>query len=135
MIEAKRYNNDGKYVYQNNDGRDVKIDAYVLVRVTVEPDMTVKTMKFTDVSQLKKDRTISVEILGGISHNDFWEKKHYVTKGIKCTCQNLRAICDGKKELPNKIGGCEKKAETLQQDNYILYKDKLNSVASILKHN
>lgn len=135
MIEAKRYNNDGKYVYQNNDGRDVKIDAYVLVRVTVEPDMTVQTMKFTDVSQLKKDRTISAEILGGISHNDFWEKKHYAARGIRCTYHNLRAICDGKNELPDKIEGCEEKTETLQQDNYILYKDELNSVASILKHN
>lgn len=134
MIEVKRYNNDGKYAYKNNDGNDVKIDAYVLVRVTVEPDMTVNTMHFTDVNQLKENRTIFAEILGGISHKDFWEKKHYATKGIRCTYQNLKAICNGQEELPDKIEGHEKKTEILQQDNYILFKDELNPVACFFKH-
>lgn len=134
MVETKRYNNDGKYAYKNNDDNEVKIDAYVLVRVTVEPDMTVDTMKFTDVSQLKRNRTIFAEILGGISHNDFWRKKHYATKGIRCTYRNLKAICDGITVLPDMIEGHEKKTEILQQDNYLLYKDELNPVDSIFNH-
>lgn len=132
MVETKRYNNHGGYAYKNNDGKDVKIDAYVLVRVTVEPDMTIHTMQFKDVKQLKENRTIFAEILGGISHNDFWDKKHYATKGIRCTYYNLMAICNGENELPDKVGGYEKKTEILQQDNYVLYKDELKPVVDIL---
>nr|DAQ63041.1 MAG TPA: hypothetical protein [Caudoviricetes sp.] len=132
MIEKKRYNADGQYSYKNNNGKEVQVDAYVLVRVTVEPDMTMYTMGFTDIEQLKENRVISAEILGGISHDEFWSKKHYISKGIRCTYYNLRAACDEKEVFPEQGRGSEKKTEILQQDNYILYKDELKSIADIL---
>lgn len=52
MIETKRYNKDGKYAYLNNDGEEVKIDAYVLVKVNVEPDIIANSMHFQKVEQL-----------------------------------------------------------------------------------
>lgn len=134
MIETKRYTDDGHYTYKNNNGEEVIVDAYVLVRVTVEPDMSITTMGYTEVEQLKQKHSISAEILGGISHEDFWDKKHKATRGIKCTFHNLKAICDGNvDELPDRIVGGEKKTEILQQDNYILYKNELGTVESILR--
>lgn len=132
MIETKRYTDDGHYTYKNNNGEEVIVDAYVLVRVTVEPDMNITTMGYTEVEQLKRSHNVSAEILGGISHEDFWNKKHKATRGIKCTYHNLKAICDGLvDELPDRVMGGERKTEILQQDNYILYKNELSSIDSL----
>ena len=133
MIETKRYKEDGHYSYLNNDGDNVKIDAYVLVRVTVEPDMNIRTMGYKEVTELKRKHQVSAEILGGITHDDFWKRKHLAEKGIRCTYHNLKAICDGcKTELPDRVIGSEKKTEILQQGNYIMYKSELGNVESII---
>lgn len=134
MIETKRYNENGEYAYKNNDGKDVKIDAYVLVKVIIDPDMDTGTMEYREVEQLKHKHKISAEILGGISHEQFWEKKHKAYKGIKCTFNNLKAVCDEKRELPDSINGRERKNEILQQDNYILYKNELFSIKELFRH-
>ena len=134
MIETKRYNKDGKYAYLNNDGEEVKIDAYVLVKVNVELDIIANSMHFQKVEQLKNNRIISGEILGGVMHDEFWRKKHYIPRGIKCTYHNLRAACNEKSDFPDKITGKEKKTEILQQDNYVLYKDELKPILEIFKH-
>lgn len=133
MIETKRYRENGEHSYQNNNGEDVRVDAYVLVRVSVEPDMNCKTMDYYDVEQLKSGHHVSAEILGGITHEMFWKKKHTALRGIKCTYYNLKAVCDGKEDkLPDQINGREKKNEILQQDNYILHKDELMPIHKIL---
>jgi hypothetical protein len=38
-VKTKRYDETGNYIYKNNDGQPVPIDYYVLVRVTVDPDV------------------------------------------------------------------------------------------------
>ena len=86
MIETKRYNEEGEYSYKNNDGEDVKIDAYVLARVTVEPDMSISSMNYHEVGQLKDGHQISAEILGGISHEEFWKIKHMAENGLCVLC-------------------------------------------------
>lgn len=132
LIETKRYREDGHYAYKNNNGIDVKVDAYVLVRVTVEPDMSIHTMGYREVKQIKNNHSVSAEILGGITHDEFWLRKHTAHRGIKCTYHNLKAICDGKTELPDRLVGGERKTEVLQQDNYILYKNELGSVEKLI---
>lgn len=134
LIETKRYDENGNYTYQNNNGEDVRIDAYVLVRVSVEPDMNINTMKYRDVEQITQNHKIDAKLLGGISHKLFWKKKHKANKGIKCTFKNLMAICDGKEnELPDLINGKENKNHILQQDNYILYKNELLPIKVFLQ--
>lgn len=132
MIETKRYNSNGEYSYNNNNGEKVKVDAYVLVRVTVDPDMSIDTMKYKEVDVLKNKHKISAEILGGINHSDFWRKKHIARQGMKCTYHNLKAVCDSSEDLPDKVVGNEKKTEILQQENYILYRYELTSIDKIL---
>ncbi|MCI9074693.1 MAG: hypothetical protein HFH10_02635 [Dorea sp.] len=129
MIETKRYRENGEYSYQNNNGEDVRVDAYVLVRVFVEPDMNWETMNYLWTEQIIKNHCIYAEILGGISHEEFWEKKHTAYKGMKCTYHNLKAVCNGNGDnLPDRLNGGEMKNEILQQDNYILYKNELTCI-------
>ncbi len=126
MIETKRYRENGEYIYRNNNGQEVRVDAYVLVRVNVEPDMNWKTMNYLRAEQIAGNHRIYAEILGGISHEEFWERKHTAYKGMKCTINNLKAVCDGNGDhLPDRLNGGERKNEILQQDNYILYKNEL----------
>ena len=133
MIETKRYNENGEYSYKNNNGEDVRIDAYVLVRVSIEPDININAMKYHEIEQFNQKHKVCAEILGGISHKEFWEKKHKADKGIMCTFHNLKAICDGKgSNLPNLAKGGENKTEILQQDNYILYKNELATIEDVL---
>ena len=94
--------------------------------INVEPDMNWKTMNYLRAEQIAGNHRIYAEILGGISHEEFWERKHTAYKGMKCTINNLKAVCDGNGDhLPDRLNGGERKNEILQQDNYILYKNEL----------
>lgn len=132
LIETDRYNQDGTYRYNNNDGNPVPLDYYVLVRVTVEPDVS-KSVFNTDFksffnkawdARMRKEvqRTIYAEVLGGISHEDFWNQKTIAPRGIRCSVKNLAAVVSGK-ELPDRIYGYEKKNEILQRENYVISSD------------
>lgn len=92
LIETKRYDPDGSYAYRNNDGMPVRVDAYVLVRVTIEPEIDCMDMNYKNVEEFrcsKGGRSIEAEILGGISHEEFWRKKHFAPKNMKCNYANL----------------------------------------------
>ena len=133
MIEKSRYNEQGEYCYKNNDEEDVKIDFYVLVRVSVDPDMSKDAMSYNCIKDLVEKHKISADILGGISHSEFWRKKHEAKKGIKCIFKNLKALCDGDNTVLERPTGREDKTQILQQDNYILYKNELIRVEEILE--
>lgn len=130
LVETDRYDEFGNYRYNNNDGEAVPLDYYVLVRVTVEPDVTKSIFnkkqfddfinKAWDARNKKEvERCIYAEVLGGISHQDFWNKKSFAPKGIRCSVSNLSAIVN-KKELPDKVIGNETKNKILQRDNFII---------------
>lgn len=120
LIETKRYDPDGSYAYRNNDGMPVRVDAYVLVRVTIEPEIDCMDMNYKNVKEFrcsKGGRSIEAEILGGISHEEFWRKKHFAPKNMKCNYANLSAVCKGKTVEMIYEGS---KTARLQRDNYVL---------------
>ncbi len=120
LIETKRYDPDGSYAYRNNDGMPVRIDAYVLVRVTIEPEIDCMDMNYKNVEEFRNSkggRNIKAEILGGISHEEFWRKKHFAPKNMKCNYANLSAVCKGKAVEMIYEGS---KTARLQRDNYVL---------------
>ena len=39
LVECNRYDENGNYRYNNNNGENVRIDSYVLVKVTIEPEI------------------------------------------------------------------------------------------------
>ncbi|MEA4825131.1 MAG: hypothetical protein VB130_00630 [Clostridium sp.] len=149
LVEIDRYDQYGNYRYNNNDGQPVPIDYYVLVRVTVDPDVSksifkIKTLndfinKAWDAKGRKEvNRNIYAEILGGISHVEFWNRKNFAPKGIKCTVKNLSAIANGKsiEDLPDNVIGSEFKNQILQRNNYIISSEnQLHKLIDILKKN
>lgn len=133
LIETKRYDEDGNYCYRNDDGTPIKNDYYILVRVAINPEVSKKSFKDNifkrflnnawSWSQKKEvERIFWAEILGGISHQDFWRKKKYAPKGIRCTVKNLNAIVNDipVSNLPDKLTNGLRKSDILQQDNYVL---------------
>jgi len=133
LVECNRYDANGNYRYRNNDGGVVRVDYYILVRVTVEPDVSISIFRTRNADDFvnkawdaknKKEisRTINAEVLGGISHEDFWKNKSFAPRKIKCSVNNLRAICNGVSigNLPDKTDGTESQNQILQQDNYII---------------
>lgn len=137
LIERKRYNADGSHAYTNSDNVPVKVDAYILVRVNIEPDMKWTDMNFNTVEQIKRPfpnviRQIDAEILGGITHTEFWMKKHFAPRGIQCNIQTLSAIARGETNLPQAPEGMPKTA-VLQQDNYLLSCSELLPLKQLFK--
>lgn len=141
LVETPRYDNYGNYNYLNNDNNPVKIDYYILVRVTIDPD-TQRNIFLQTFERFLKDgykdgksvpRKIYAEILGGISHPDFWKKKHFAPKGIRCDYKNLNFICnDGDiSHLPSQITYYDKKNNILQKDNYVVSIDKLSPLEEL----
>lgn len=134
LVETNRYDTNGNYTYRNNDGEPVRIDAYVLVRVSIEPEINSADMNYTSVEEFRSSkgrRHIEAEILGGISHDAFWRTKHFAPKHMKCDYKNLQAVCNGKEIELLYDGG---KTESLQRDNYILdSRNELVSVRSLLE--
>lgn len=134
MIETQRYNADGTFAYQNNDGTPTIVDAYVLVSVDITPEITrSEDMEYKDINELRNNgREIKYKILGGIRHADFWKKKHFAPQGMVCDYKNLSKVCEGKtpemyESLFSKTG-----KEALAKDNYILKSTELLSVKDIL---
>lgn len=143
MVETFRYDQYGNYAYLNNNNEPVRLDYYILVRVTVEPD--VQTNIFSQDLQiflsngydakLRKavPRTIYAEILGGISHNNFWQLKHLAQQGIKCDKYTLNNVCTGGNVQP--LHPQEKQQfkdnNILQQNNYIVSRNSLSSLETL----
>ena len=141
LVETLRYNNDGTYRYNNNDGQAVPVDGYILVKVTVEPDVqkNIFRQSFDDFCadgydpKAKKgvQRTFSAEIVGGITHTDFWENKSFALKGIRCDYDNLNAIVQGE-EPTSQVRPYDKKNNILQQDNYVIGRNNLISLEKLI---
>lgn len=136
LVETNRYDEDGNYSYRNNNGEPVRIDAYVLVRVLIEPEIDASDLNYQNVEEFRTargGRKIEAEILGGISHDDFWRNKHYAPQHMKCDYKNLQAVCKGE-EIEMLYSG--RKTESLQRDNYILdSKNELISIQELLGGN
>lgn len=133
LVEAERYDEYGNYRYNNNDGRPVPIDYYILVRVTVDPDSSKSVLKERDfnhfinnawnyINRAEVKRNIYAEILGGISHEDFWNKKIFAPKHIECNVTNLKAVVEGKKVrvLSQDEIRTRNPNSVLQQDNFVI---------------
>lgn len=143
LVETLRYDEHGNYTYRNNDGNAVIVDGYILVRVTVEPDVqkNIFEQSFTqfcadgfDPKQRKGvRRQYYAEVLGGISHTDFWQYKAFAPKGIKCVYPNLNAIVNGcdPNALPIRLGGNETPNYILQKDNYVIGSRQLQSLEEL----
>lgn len=133
LVETNRYDQDGNYAYRNNNGEPVRVDAYVLVRVSIEPEIDATDLDYESVEELKNSkggRQIHAEILGGISHKDFWNNKHFAPKNMKCDFRNLRAVCRNEEYEMCYTGP---KTSYLQKDNYVLdSRDELHRVEDIL---
>lgn len=134
LVESKRYDDDGNYVYNNNDGQKVRIDYYVLVRVKIHPEVTKASFeqKYDDFlnkawdgkSKREVKREFEAQVLGAISHDDFWSKKKYAPKGIKCSVKNLSALTESKSntlnQWPDPLLETDSKNHILQQDNFVI---------------
>lgn len=161
MVECFRYDEQGNYSYKNHNKQDVKVDGYVLVRVVIKPEIdkddftyrnSVNISNFEDLPNIniedlqnikdfkrlfkerKDERTIEYEILGAIDHQHFWEFKKYAPKGMKCTRQNLWKVVSGDDSSIEMVepGDGTPKNNELQTDNFIVHKNKLNSLDTIL---
>ena len=144
LVETLRYDKYGNYSYPNNDNTPVKIDGYILVKVNVYPDVqkNIFSQSFENFcangydSRLKKSvkRTFSAEIVGGISHKDFWQYKAYAPKGIRCDYLNLNAITEGCdiNNLPSQLSGTESKNLILQTNNYVIGKNHLTNLSTFI---
>lgn len=131
LIEKNRYDSYGNYRYKNNNNESVPVDYYILVKVAF-PQLSNNVFKYKSFEQLMNNENykgniyniddIKAKVLGGISHDEFWNKKVFAPKGIKCTVKNLEALTNGItiNELPDKICGNESQNNILQQDNYII---------------
>lgn len=125
LIEKKRFTEDGKYSYKNNNEENINVDIYVLVKITITKEFEADDINYKSVTELKESkggRIIKYEIMGGITHADFWKTKHFAPKGIRCNLHTLESICKGQKVkvLPKQTSDSKSKEYTLQQDNYIL---------------
>ena len=133
LVETDRYDEYGNYRYNNNDGQPVPINYYVLVRVTVEPDVPRNIFNRRNLNYFinnawnpKKGqevkREIYAEILGGISHEKFWNIKSFAPRGIQCNINNLRDIANGAIVAPlqEHIIRNLRKNQVLQRDNFVI---------------
>ena len=120
MIEANRYNNDGSYAYDNHDGTPVRVDAYVFVKIKIMPEYKEPDFRYQTLEEFMgyQNRQVSYWIAGGISHDEFWERKHFANKGIRCDITNLNRVCNG--EEPELAPEGTIRENVLQKDNYIL---------------
>lgn len=122
MIECKRFSpkGNGAYSYLNNNGKEIIVDFYVLVKVYL-PEFDETPLSNRD------DSTIySSAIQGYISHSDFWKYKHYAPKGILCTKDNLTLVCKNSNPIIAPKG--TEQHMVLQQDNYIFSSHELQSI-------
>ena len=123
LIEAFRYDENGNASYRNHDGTVIRTDLYALVKVKIanentNNEITEDAMGFQNVSEFwEAGYRVMYEVLGGISHADFWETKHFAPRGIQCSRMNLEAVCQGRQPV---AGEGNIVTEVLQQDNYVI---------------
>lgn len=136
LIETFRYDREGNCSYRNDDGSAVKTDLYILVRITIDPEINENDLQYNTVEELKqcedgRKRKITYEILGGISHRDFWDNKHFAPAGIMCTKPNLEKVCNNKSCDTIHDASRKTKTEVLQQDNYVIAPNELTPIDKI----
>lgn len=143
MVETFRYDQYGNYAYLNNNNEPVRLDYYILVRVTVEPDVQINIFSqdlhtflsdgYDAKLQKSVPRTIFAEILGGISHNNFWQLKHLAHEGIKCDIYTLNNVYAGGNVQPLSLAEQQQLSKNyiLQQNNYIVSKNSLSSLETL----
>lgn len=150
LVETDRYDEYGNYRYNNNDGGNVRVDSYVLVRVHIEPDVgrgdfnnrhrlnsldRFLNNAWDARQQREVRRYIYAEVLGGISHADFWNRKSYAPRGIRCSVPNLRAITSGVEinRLPDPVRSYDRANNILQRNNYVINSEtQLSRIENIL---
>ena len=93
--------------------------------------MNENDMEYKSIKEIYDNKRIYYDVLGGITHENFWTRKHYAPKGIKCNVENLKRVCHG--ESPE-IGDplTDSKTQILQQNNYIISKDELLNIKLVL---
>lgn len=120
MIETSRFDKFGNYAYDNENNEKITIDYYVLVRVDINPEIDKYDLDYHNITEFwksKNGRKVNTEILGILSHSDFWNIKHIAPKGMRCNIKNLILACnEGKVDMS--LGN--NKTENLQKENYII---------------
>lgn len=101
LIETNRFNNNGEYSYKNNNGENIRVDSYVLVEVPIKEEFKWsiydnRQNSFLSYEELLDNRNVESNILGGISHEEFWNIKAFAPRGIICTTGNLNYIYENK---------------------------------------
>lgn len=126
MIETFRYDENGNYSYNNNDGQNVRVDMYALVKVDIDKEMGPDDMDYQNISEFwnsKGGRHINSTLMGAITHDDFWRRKHTAPQHMMCGIQNLNNVCQNQPVImatPQQILDPRMKTRILQQENYIL---------------
>lgn len=142
MVECFRYDDNGNYVYRNNNGSCVRVDAYVLVKVVIKPEIDqtdFDNRNDVDFKNLFKQRgggrTIRYEVLGAIDHQEFWTIKSHAPQGMKCITNNFKKVESNDYESLEMIedGPDVCRNQRLQIDNFILHKQRLRSLETVLK--
>ena len=123
FIETFRYSNDGSLRYQNSDGSEHKLNAYVLVRVNFNKDVY-KLCLTLSKEEFLKDFEIETEFIGGITNEDFWKLKKLVSLGTKCFGENFENIWKGqifeKETNEDAISSQKGRTRYIQTDNYMI---------------
>ncbi|MGG5461197.1 hypothetical protein [Clostridium sp. B9] len=104
LIETNRFTDNGQYSYKNNNEKNIRVDSYVLVEVSINKEFgwgiyNQRKEEFLTYDKLIANRTIEGKILGGISHEEFWDIKAFAPKGIICTVANLKHIYKNRSEF------------------------------------
>lgn len=126
MIETFRYDENGNYSYNNNDGQNVRVDMYALVKVDIDEEMGPDDMDYQNISEFwnsKGGRHVNSTLMGAITHDDFWRRKHTAPQYMMCGIQNLNSVCQNQPVImatPQQIMDPRMKTRILQQENYIL---------------
>ena len=98
LNQTTSYSIDTRFSYKNDDGTPIIVNLYALVKISIEPEIAADDMKYENEEAFcksKKGRKVTFNVLGGITHRDFLDKKHYAPTGVRCNLQNLEQICRG----------------------------------------
>lgn len=102
LIEASRYDKNGEHNYTNHNGEKILVDYYALLGIDIQDEEKIdnvydnKTEEFKAFDDLFNNRKVSGNVLGVISHNEFWCKKAYIPFNVRCNVNNFKYIYDNK---------------------------------------